>query len=94
MYTIEEALAEGAHSVHEQYPDNIFTDSQFHIRKGDPAKAFEKADIIVEREYRTQYIEHSDIEPGGMCPLHQPQRWTDDRSFRFPEPILHQKICG
>ena len=63
VYTIEEALAEGAHSVHEQYPDNIFTDSQFHIRKGDPAKAFEKADIIVEREYRTQYIEHSYIEP-------------------------------
>lgn len=63
VYTIEEALSEGAFAVHEKYPDNIFKDSVFHIRKGDPDAAFEKADIVLEREYRTQYIEHSYIEP-------------------------------
>lgn len=63
VYTIEEALAEGAPLVHENYKNNIFTDSYYPIRKGDTEKAFKKADIIVEREYRTQYIEHSYIEP-------------------------------
>ena len=63
VYTIEEALSEGAFAVHEKYPDNIFRESMFHIRKGDPDAAFEKADIVLEREYRTQYIEHSYIEP-------------------------------
>lgn len=63
VYTIEEALEKGAHAVHEKYPDNIFKESAFHIRKGNTEKAFQKADIIVEREYRTQYIEHSYIEP-------------------------------
>lgn len=63
VYTIEDALKEGAHVVHEKYADNIFTESKFHIRKGDPDQAFARADIVVEREYRTQYIEHSYIEP-------------------------------
>ena len=36
VYTIEEALSEGAFAVHEKYPDNNFKDSVFHIRKGDP----------------------------------------------------------
>ena len=31
VYTIEEALSEGAFAVHEKYPDNIFKDSVFHI---------------------------------------------------------------
>lgn len=63
VYTIDDALKEGAPQVHSKYKNNIFTESQFHIRKGDTEKAFEKADIILEREYRTQYIEHSYIEP-------------------------------
>lgn len=63
VYSIDDALKPGAHVVHEQYPDNIFKESMFHIRKGDVEKGFAKADIIVESEYRTQYIEHSYIEP-------------------------------
>lgn len=63
VYTIEEALSEGAHAVHKDYPDNIFKESCFPVRKGNPDKAFEMADIVVEREYRTQYVEHSYIEP-------------------------------
>ena len=35
----------------------------FHIRKGDPTQHLYKADIVLEREHRTQYIEHSYIEP-------------------------------
>ncbi|MCD8249756.1 MAG: xanthine dehydrogenase family protein molybdopterin-binding subunit [Lachnospiraceae bacterium] len=63
VYTIEEALAEGAPLVHEEYKNNIFTDSYYPIRKGDVEKGFAQAEVIIEREYQTQYIEHSYIEP-------------------------------
>lgn len=76
VYTIEEALAEGAHPVHEEYKDNIFTESVFHIRKGDIHKGFEEADVILEREYRTQYIEHSYIEPEAVVAYEAPNEGT------------------
>lgn len=62
VYSIDDALEDGASLVHEEYKNNIFTDSLFHIRKGDVEKGFEQADVIIEREYRTQYVEHSYIE--------------------------------
>lgn len=72
VYTIDEALKEGAPLVHAQYERNIFKDSVFHIRKGDIEQGFEKADVILEREYRTQYIEHSYIEPEAVLAYQNP----------------------
>lgn len=72
VYTIDEALKEGAPLVHAQYERNIFKDSIFHIRKGDIEQGFEKADVILEREYRTQYIEHSYIEPEAVLAYQNP----------------------
>lgn len=63
VYTIEEALAEGAPLVHETMENNIFKESRFPVRKGDVAKGFSQCDVIIEREYRTQYVEHAYIEP-------------------------------
>lgn len=76
VYTIDDALAEGAHQVHEEYPGNVFTPSRFAIRKGDAAKGFEKADVIIEREYRTQYVEHSYIEPEAVLAYENPGEGT------------------
>lgn len=72
VYTIEEALAEGAPRVHEEMESNVFKDSVFHLRKGDAEAGFAKADVIIEREYRTQYIEHSYIEPEAVVAVHNP----------------------
>ena len=72
VYTIDDALEEGAPLVHEEYEKNIFKDSLFHIRKGDIEKGFEQADVILEREYRTQYIEHSYIEPEAVLAYMDP----------------------
>jgi len=72
VYTIEEALAPGAPLVHDEYKGNIFTDSTFHTRKGDTEKGFAEADVIIEREYRTQYIEHSYIEPEAVVAYRDP----------------------
>ena len=72
VYTIEEALAEGAPQLHEKYPGNIFTESVYNIRKGDVSKGFEEADLILERDYTTQYIEHSYIEPEAVVAHYNP----------------------
>lgn len=72
VYTIDDALAEGAPLVHEKYKNNIFTESEFHIRKGDVKAAFEQADVVLEREYRTQFIEHSYIEPEAVLAYPNP----------------------
>lgn len=72
VYTIDDALKEGAPLVHEEYPGNVFQDSVYHIRKDDVQKGFEEADVILEREYRTQYIEHSYIEPEAVVAYPDP----------------------
>lgn len=76
VYTIDDALEEGAPLVHEEYPGNIFTPSRFAIRKGDVEKGFEKADVVIEREYRTQYVEHSYIEPEAVLAYENPGEGT------------------
>lgn len=72
VYTIEEALAEGAPLVHEKYPNNIFTESKYQIRKGNIEEGFCKADVTIEREYRTQYAEHAYIEPEAVVAIQNP----------------------
>ena len=72
VYTIRDAMAPGAPVVHENYPDNVFTDSLFPIRKGDVEEGFAQADLIIEREYETQYIEHSYIEPEAVVCIQNP----------------------
>lgn len=64
--TIEEAMAPGAYQLHEKYPGNIFTLSRYDMIKGDVDGAWKEADVILEREYRTQYVEHAYIEPEAV----------------------------
>lgn len=71
VFTVEEALEAGAPLVHEEYQDNIFSESVFHIRKGNVEKGFAEADVILEREYRTQYVEHAYMEPEAAVAYYQ-----------------------
>ena len=72
VYTIEEAMAEGAHCIHPEHPGNKFQESAFSLRKGDIEAGFAEADVVLEREYRTQYIEHSYIEPEAVVAYRNP----------------------
>ncbi len=72
VFDVRSALKPGAHAVHEAYPDNIFTPSVYHIKKGDVDAAFARADIIVEREYETQFAEHAYIEPEAVLAFENP----------------------
>ncbi len=65
VLTPEEALAAGAPEVHEG--GNVA--GQHVTRKGDIARGFEEADVILERTYATQRALHGAIEPDGAVAL-------------------------
>jgi CO/xanthine dehydrogenase Mo-binding subunit len=58
----EEALGPGAPPVHPG--GNLCVHHK--VRKGDPDKALAESDVVLEREYRTQKLEHSYIEPEAV----------------------------
>lgn len=59
VFTPEEAMQPGAPIVTE--PDNIV--ARWRIVKGDADAALRDADVIVERTYKTQFIDHAYLEP-------------------------------
>lgn len=61
IFDPQEALREGAPRIHEDCPDNIA--AHHVVEKGDPQEGFAASDVILEREYETQFIEHAYIEP-------------------------------
>ncbi len=62
------ALADGAYAVHES--GNLL--AEWDIDCGDVDGAFARADVIVEGEYRTQFVDHAYLEPeAGVS-------WLDD----------------
>ena len=64
IYDPEEASKKAALRVHPELKDNQVI---HHIlRKGDVNDGFAQSDIILEREYSTQFIEHSYIEPEAI----------------------------
>jgi CO/xanthine dehydrogenase Mo-binding subunit len=64
----EEALAEGAFDVHEG--GNLL--AEWRIDRGDVDSAFDRAALVVEGEYRTQFVDHAYLEPEAGV------GWLDD----------------
>jgi CO/xanthine dehydrogenase Mo-binding subunit len=58
----EEAMRPDAPMIHDE--KNEFVHHQ--VRKGDIAKGFAEADFTIERKFKTQFIEHSYIEPEAV----------------------------
>ena len=61
VFSIEDALKEGAPLVHENVPRNILQHTK--LRKGDYNEGFSKSAHIVESTYQTQRVEHAYLEP-------------------------------
>ncbi|MCD6428461.1 MAG: xanthine dehydrogenase family protein [Desulfurococcales archaeon] len=47
--------------VHDERGSDVV--ARYKIRRGDVEKAFKEADVVVENEYRTQFVEHAYLEP-------------------------------
>lgn len=58
---LEEALADGAHQIHEKNPGNIL--AQGYASKGDSVNAMKNAEVVVEGNFQTGFVEHAYIEP-------------------------------
>ncbi|HTV58762.1 MAG TPA: molybdopterin cofactor-binding domain-containing protein [Verrucomicrobiae bacterium] len=61
LLTFEEALAPGAPLLHANRPGNILVSGR--VARGDAEKALREADVTVEGEFETGFIEHAYIEP-------------------------------
>ncbi len=61
VFDPQEAQNPGAPQLHEHAPNNI--SREFHIKKGDPQKAFEKCDHVREDTFTTQSAIHCYMEP-------------------------------
>lgn len=58
---LDAALATGARLIHENRPGNVLVRGR--VMQGDVDKALAAADIVVEGEYETGFVEHAYIEP-------------------------------
>jgi CO/xanthine dehydrogenase Mo-binding subunit len=62
VFDPEEAMRPGAPLVHE--PSNVIVHHP--IRTGDAARGLAEADLVLERTYRTQFVEHAYLEPEAV----------------------------
>jgi CO/xanthine dehydrogenase Mo-binding subunit len=58
----QQALAEGAPAIHEENEQGNLL-CHIPIRKGNIEKGFAKADVVIEGEYYTPFVEHAYLEP-------------------------------
>ena len=70
VFDPEEAIRPGAPQLHDEYPGNIA--GHHVVRKGDVEQGFAQADVILERDYTTQLIEHAYIEPEAAAAVPGP----------------------
>lgn len=72
VLSVEQAMSPDAPLVHES--GNLLTEAR--IVRGDMERGLAEADVVVEGEYRTSYIEHAYLEPeAGLA------RWEPDGSL-------------
>ncbi len=79
VFTLDEALAEGAPRLHEESPDNVAR--RLNFLRGDPEEGFKKAAAVYENVFQTSgqyqaYMEPigtvADVDPSGKVTLYAP----------------------
>lgn len=64
----ETAMQPDSPRIHDDSPEYEFRNTFVHhkVRKGDIEKGFAEADFVIERRFKTQFIEHSYLEPEAV----------------------------
>jgi len=79
VFSPQEAMAPGAPLIHDDTPGNLL--KHIKVRKGDVEDGFAQADVVVEQEYHTPFIEHTFLEPEAGVAILAPS------SLRPPPPL-------
>ncbi|MFL2764101.1 MAG: xanthine dehydrogenase family protein molybdopterin-binding subunit [Dehalococcoidia bacterium] len=78
---VEDAMASNAPIIHPEYPGNVASQDKLNI--GDIDEGFNKADIIIEKEFRTSTVHQGYIELHSATALWQPNNhvtlWTSSQ---------------
>jgi 4-hydroxybenzoyl-CoA reductase alpha subunit len=89
VFGIEEAMAEGAPRLHEDYPRNINT--EIHHDFGDVERAFAEADLVREDVFRGQRAMQSPLEPHvSLARIETDGRITIWTANQAPHYVQHQ----
>ena len=75
VFTIEEAMREGAPLIHDQYKNNI--NVHVHIEVGDIQKAFREADIVLEDTFTAAGEMYGMLEPYAVVAHYTPDGYLD-----------------
>ncbi len=83
------AMQENAPRIHEDRPSNIL--HHIPIRKGNVEEGFAQAEVIVEGEVSTPFVEHAYMQPeAGIGYIDEEGRVTVIASAQWPHDDLHQ----
>ena len=78
---VEDAMDPNAPTIHPEYPGNISSQDKLNI--GDICQGFKKADIVIEKEFRTSTVHQGYIELHSATALWQPNNhvtlWTSSQ---------------
>jgi len=75
VFTIDEALAEGAPLLHDQYKNNI--NVHVHIEVGDINQAFREADLVLEDTFEAAGEMYGMLEPYAVVAHYTPEGYLD-----------------
>jgi len=74
LVTLEAAMAPDAPRVHPEAEGNLIPHSYHRLRAGDVEEGFAEADLVIERTYRTHFVDQAYIEPEVVIALPDPYR--------------------
>ncbi len=88
--TSSQAIAPGAPVIHARLGDNLAFD--FALEKGEPAKAFAEADVVIEEELRFERQMAMTLEPRGLIADFNPGDGTLTVTHSHQSPFQMQEI--
>ncbi|MGE5588983.1 MAG: xanthine dehydrogenase family protein molybdopterin-binding subunit [Clostridia bacterium] len=92
VFSPEEAMAEGAPVLHDDTPGNIVNHHK--VRKGDVDAGFAASDVVIEREYRTQFVEHAYIEPEAAVAVPDPNEGSVTVYGSVQNPFTARRVVA
>lgn len=75
VFTVEEAMKDGAPLIHDQYKNNI--NVHVHIEVGEVEKAFSEADIVLEDRFEAAGEMYGMMEPYAVVAYYTPEGYLD-----------------